>query len=60
MAVFVTLLVYLFGRPLLPTTVGIPLMVWSRVSLRRHTLLQTIAGSVLGISILVLCLLAIQ
>ena len=60
MAVFVTLLVYLFGRPLLPTTVGIPLMVWSRVSLRRHTLLQTIAGSALGISILVLCLLAIQ
>jgi membrane-associated phospholipid phosphatase len=60
MALFVTLLVYLFGRPLLPTTVGIPLMVWSRVSLRRHTLLQTLAGSALGISILAMCLLAIQ
>ena len=60
MAVFVTLLVYLFGRPLLPSTVGIPLMVWSRVSLRRHTLLQTIAGSVLGMGILILCLMAIQ
>jgi membrane-associated phospholipid phosphatase len=60
MAVFVTLLVYLFGRPLLPTTVGIPLMVWSRVSLRRHTLLQTLAGSILGVIILAMCLLTIQ
>jgi len=60
MAVFITLLVYLFGRPMLPSTVGIPLMVWSRVSLRRHTLLQTLAGSALGVIVLVLCLLAIQ
>jgi len=60
MAVFVTLLVYLFGRPLLPSTMGIPLMVWSRVSLRRHTLLQTLAGTALGIAILAMCLLAIQ
>ncbi|MCE1253059.1 MAG: phosphatase PAP2 family protein [Anaerolineae bacterium] len=54
MALFVTLLVFLYGRTLLPVTVGIPLMIWSRVSLRRHTLMQTIAGSLLGISILTL------
>ncbi len=60
MALFVTLLVFLFGRVLLPATAGIPLMVWSRVSLRRHTLMQTIAGSLLGIAILSLCLLFIN
>ena len=60
MAVFVTLLVYLFGRASLPATVGIPLMIWSRVRLRRHTLMQTIAGSLLGISILSLCLMLLN
>ena len=60
MAVFVTLLVRLFGLPLLPSTVGIPLMVWSRVRLQRHTLMQTIAGSLLGIIVFVLCVLALQ
>ena len=60
MAIFVTLLVYLFGRSLLPATVGIPLMIWSRVKLRRHTLMQTIAGSILGITILLFCLFLIN
>ena len=60
MAVFITLLVYLFGRPMLPTTVGIPLMVWSRVRLNRHTLLQTLAGTLLGILILAACLFMVQ
>lgn len=60
MALFVTLLIFLFGRVLLPVGAGIPLMVWSRVSLRRHTLMQTIAGSLLGIAILSVCLLFIN
>lgn len=60
MAVFITLLLLLFGRIMLPTTVGIPLMVWSRVRLHRHTFFQTLAGSLLGISILTICYLAIQ
>jgi membrane-associated phospholipid phosphatase len=60
MAVFITLLVFLFGRSMLPTTIGIPLMVWSRVRLHRHTLFQTLAGSLLGISILSFCLFAIK
>ena len=60
MGLFVTLLIYLYGHTMLPTTVGIPLMVWSRVRLHRHTLLQTIAGTILGISILAVCLSMLQ
>jgi membrane-associated phospholipid phosphatase len=60
MALFVTLVIYMFGRPSLPAAVGIPLMIWSRVRLRRHTLMQTIAGSLLGILVLTLCLTLVE
>ncbi len=48
MASFTTLLWYLLGPVAIPLFLGIPLMAWSRVRLRRHTLLQTVAGSALG------------
>jgi membrane-associated phospholipid phosphatase len=35
----------------LPLLLGVPLIAWSRVRLRRHTLAQTIAGSVLGVTL---------
>jgi membrane-associated phospholipid phosphatase len=38
----------LVGTPL-PLLVGSPLMIWSRLLLRRHTPAQTIAGSIAGI-----------
>lgn len=41
----------LTGTPL-PLLVGVPLIAWSRVRLRRHTLAQTIAGALLGLVVL--------
>lgn len=37
----------LLGSPW-PLFIGVPLIAWSRVRLRRHTLLQTVAGALLG------------
>ena len=37
------------GMAAWPLMLGLPLVAWSRVRLRRHTLRQTIAGSVLGL-----------
>jgi membrane-associated phospholipid phosphatase len=42
-----TMVWVLLGTPL-PLLVGVPIVAWSRVRLRRHTLMQTIAGSLLG------------
>ena len=41
---------FLMGTPLL-LLVGVPLIAWSRVRLRRHTLAQTIAGTLLGLAV---------
>lgn len=46
------LAVVLFGASAVPFTVSVPLIAWSRVYLRRHTLAQTIAGVCLGVGIL--------
>ncbi len=51
MAGFVTLLSFLLGGMAALSLLGIPLMIWSRVRLRRHTLMQTVAGSLLGVVI---------
>jgi membrane-associated phospholipid phosphatase len=45
-----TLAWLLMGTPL-PLLVGVPLIAWSRVRLRRHTLAQTTAGTMLGLVI---------
>jgi membrane-associated phospholipid phosphatase len=37
----------LVGTPF-PLLIGVPLIAWSRVRLRRHTVAQTIAGALLG------------
>jgi membrane-associated phospholipid phosphatase len=39
----------LWGEPL-PLLIIVPVMIWSRLYLKRHTLAQTIAGSALGVS----------
>ena len=44
----VVLALALFGENLLPLTLLIPLVAWSRIRLKRHTLAQTIAGSFMG------------
>ena len=41
----------------LPLVIGVPLIAWARVRLRRHTVAQTIAGSVLGLTIFLVALL---
>ncbi|NPV84635.1 MAG: hypothetical protein HPY45_01320 [Anaerolineae bacterium] len=55
-ASFASLLIYMGGVSALPMLVVIPIMAWSRLRLRRHTLLQTIAGSLLGICVFSLTL----
>jgi membrane-associated phospholipid phosphatase len=47
-----TLMWFLTGA-LLPLLVGVPVIAWSRVRLRRHTVAQTVAGALLGLAILV-------
>ncbi len=40
----------LLGTPL-PLLLAVPLVAWSRVRLRRHTLLQTVVGALLGFAV---------
>ncbi|MGB2690885.1 MAG: hypothetical protein WBB48_06075 [Thermodesulfobacteriota bacterium] len=44
----IVLALALFGEDLLPLTLLVPLVAWSRIRLRRHTLAQTVAGSFMG------------
>lgn len=45
---WVVLLVALAGGIALPLVIAIPLVMWARLRLRRHTLLQTLAGALSG------------
>jgi membrane-associated phospholipid phosphatase len=56
-AVAATLIWSLTGTPL-PLLIGVPIVAWSRVRLRRHTVPQTVGGALLGIAIFMagLCL----
>jgi len=45
-----TIVLLVVGTPL-PLLLGVPLVVWSRIRLRHHTIAQTIAGSLLGATI---------
>jgi membrane-associated phospholipid phosphatase len=47
----VATVLWMFLGASLPLLLGVPLIAWSRVRLRRHTLAQTIAGSVLGTAV---------
>ncbi len=50
----VTLLIlHVFGLAAAPLVISIPLIAWSRVKLRRHTLGQTVAGALLGCVVIV-------
>jgi membrane-associated phospholipid phosphatase len=49
---FCVFVMYLFGVVAIPIMALIPIMIWSRVRLRRHTLLQTLAGACLGVLVL--------
>ncbi len=46
-----TMLTVLYGAVMLPTFVLLALVSWSRVVLRRHTIAQVVAGSLLSITI---------
>jgi membrane-associated phospholipid phosphatase len=54
-ATSVTVIGSLVGSPL-PLLIGAPIMAWSRVRLRRHTLAQTMAGTALGVVVSVIAL----
>ena len=45
-----TIVLLVVGTPL-PLLLGVPLIAWSRIRLRHHTLAQTIAGSLLGATV---------
>jgi len=47
------LILRVFGLAAVPLVISIPLIAWSRVKLRRHTLGQTIAGALLGCGVIV-------
>ncbi|GIV78219.1 phosphatase PAP2 family protein [Litorilinea aerophila] len=51
MAGLASLALLLWGEAATPALLGIPLVAWSRVRLRRHTLAQTVAGALLGASV---------
>lgn len=53
----VVVLLWLYAGPLaLPLLGLVPLVAWSRVRLRRHTLAQSVAGAVLGASVILAAL----
>jgi membrane-associated phospholipid phosphatase len=54
-----TLVWAITGTPL-ALMVSVPLVVWSRVRLRRHTLAQTLAGAALGSSVFLVTLWLMQ
>lgn len=47
------LILHVFGLAAAPLVISIPLIAWSRVKLRRHTLGQTIAGALLGCVVII-------
>lgn len=51
-AMLAELLLVYFGAAAAPFAMSVPLIAWSRLYLRRHTLAQTVAGAGLGIAIL--------
>ncbi|MCB0126192.1 MAG: hypothetical protein KDE58_28235 [Caldilineaceae bacterium] len=51
-AVMAQLALTFLGTSALPLTMSVPLIAWSRVHLRRHTVAQTIGGACLGVAIL--------
>lgn len=51
-AILAELLLLYFGPLAAPFVMSVPLIAWSRLHLRRHTLAQTVAGASLGILIL--------
>jgi membrane-associated phospholipid phosphatase len=48
----------LIGTPL-PLFIGVPIIAWSRVRLRRHSVAQTVAGASLGVTT-ILAMLAVM
>ncbi|HTI14393.1 MAG TPA: hypothetical protein VL461_07470 [Dictyobacter sp.] len=47
----ITLLIMIYGRIILPASILIVLVCWSRVVLKRHTIAQVTAGTILGIGL---------
>ncbi|MCB1162937.1 hypothetical protein KDL67_09660 [bacterium] len=54
MAALSTMLVWKLLGAGLPVVIGLPLVMWSRLHLRRHTPAQTLAGAALGLAVVLL------
>ena len=50
------LTVALYGENVIPLTLIVPIIAWSRIRLRRHTIPQTLAGSFLGAATVIIIL----
>jgi membrane-associated phospholipid phosphatase len=48
-AMFIALAIGMIGPPAMPVILGIPVMMWSRLHLHRHTFTQTLLGSGVGV-----------
>lgn len=55
-AALATLSWHIWGSAVFPLAAGVPLVAWSRVYLRRHTVAQTVVGTAVGAGILLLAL----
>src|SRR4051794_40802091 len=56
----VTILVFVFGLPLLLSAPLVPLVCWARIAVRAHTPAQTLAGAVLGATVAVVVFSALR
>lgn len=52
--------VYVGGRIALPVVIGVPLVAWSRLYLRRHTLSQTCMGALVGGALFIMAAIYLQ
>lgn len=53
----VAAMIWFLTGALLPLVVGVPVIAWSRVRLRRHTVAQTIAGALVSLAVFVIAFL---
>ncbi len=51
-----TLLVAFYGKPAIPSVLAIPLVCWARLRLKRHSLPQILAGSIIGVGFVLVAL----
>lgn len=52
----ITFMLLAFGASALAFVLAVPLVAWARVHLKRHTLPQVVAGTVVGVTVMLVCM----